>query len=94
MESVGIRDLKRDTSAIIKKVREQKETVEVTFRGQVVAKIVPVETEAERRERLEQTFKKMDELTERISRSGGDSSESNLVARLRDERQRVLDGDR
>ena len=94
MESVGIRDLKRDTSAIIKKVREQKETVEVTFRGQVVAKIVPVETEAERRERLEQTFKKMDELTERISRSGGDSSESNLVARLRDERQRVLEGDR
>ena len=41
MESVGIRELKERTSAIIRRVRETQEEVAITNRGRVVARIVP-----------------------------------------------------
>ena len=43
MESVGIKQLKFDTSGVLRKVRENKETIEVTYRGKVVAHIVPIQ---------------------------------------------------
>jgi len=42
MESVGIRELKERTSEILRLVREQKREVAITYRGKVVARIVPV----------------------------------------------------
>jgi len=42
MESVGIRELKERTSEILRLVREQKQEVAITYRGKVVARIVPV----------------------------------------------------
>lgn len=42
MDSVGIKQLNRDTSAVIRRVRDRQETLEVTYRGKVVARIVPV----------------------------------------------------
>lgn len=41
METVGVRQLKEKTSEIIRRVREDRETFAVTFRGREVAHIVP-----------------------------------------------------
>lgn len=42
MPTVGIRELKQNTSEIVRRVREDFEPVEITYRGEVVARIVPV----------------------------------------------------
>ncbi len=49
MASVGVRELKQHTSEVLRRVRENGETIEVTFRGRVVARLVPVEPRATRR---------------------------------------------
>ena len=86
MLSVGIKELKRDASAIVKKVREEKETVEVTFRGNVVAQIVPVESSKERQARFDRIWKQMDSLTEEISEKWtGDGSAVDAVRESRRE---------
>ncbi|CAA9558881.1 MAG: hypothetical protein AVDCRST_MAG88-1332 [uncultured Thermomicrobiales bacterium] len=43
MASVGVRELKEQTSQILRRVREGRETIEVTYHGKVVARLVPVE---------------------------------------------------
>jgi prevent-host-death family protein len=40
--SIGVRELKANTSGILRRVRDRGETVEATHRGRVVARIVPV----------------------------------------------------
>jgi len=42
MHSIGIRELKQQTSKILQRVREQGEMVEVTYHGKAVARIVPI----------------------------------------------------
>jgi prevent-host-death family protein len=42
MRSVGVRELKANASGILRRVRDRGETVEVTHRGRVVARIVAV----------------------------------------------------
>jgi prevent-host-death family protein len=42
MVSVGIRELKQQTSELIRRVREEGEEIQVTYRGEVVALLVPV----------------------------------------------------
>lgn len=42
MTTVGIRELKRNTSDILWRVRELGKPVEVTYRGVMVARIVPL----------------------------------------------------
>ncbi len=46
MQAVGVRELKEHTSEILRRVREGQETIEVTYRGKVVARLVPVEEPA------------------------------------------------
>ena len=41
MSSVGVRELKEQTSEIIRRVREDGETIDITYRGEVVATITP-----------------------------------------------------
>jgi prevent-host-death family protein len=48
VETVGIRALKEHASAIIRRVHEEGEAIEVTHRGRVVARIVPVAPRAAR----------------------------------------------
>ena len=40
--AVGIRHLKEHTSQVLRRVREHHETIDVTLRGEVVARLVPV----------------------------------------------------
>jgi prevent-host-death family protein len=42
MVTVGIRELKQQTSELIRRVREEGEEIQVTYRGEVVALLVPV----------------------------------------------------
>jgi prevent-host-death family protein len=41
MASVGVRELKEHTSEIVRRVRDDGETIDITYRGEVVATIVP-----------------------------------------------------
>jgi prevent-host-death family protein len=43
MQAVGVRELKERTSEIVRRVREGRETIAVTYRGTVVARLVPAE---------------------------------------------------
>ena len=41
MSDVGIRELKANTSEIVRRVRERGEIVDITYHGEVVARLVP-----------------------------------------------------
>ncbi len=41
MSSVGVRELKEHASEIVRRVREDGETIDVTYRGEIVATLVP-----------------------------------------------------
>jgi antitoxin (DNA-binding transcriptional repressor) of toxin-antitoxin stability system len=42
MRSVGVRELKEHTSEILRQLRESGEMVDITYRGRVIARLVPV----------------------------------------------------
>lgn len=42
MKRVGIRELKQQTSELIRLVREEGQEIQITYRGEVVALLVPV----------------------------------------------------
>jgi prevent-host-death family protein len=42
MVTIGIRELKQQTSKILRRVREDGETIEITYHGEPVARLVPV----------------------------------------------------
>ena len=39
----GVREIKEHTSQILRRVREGRETIDITYRGKVVARLEPVE---------------------------------------------------
>ena len=41
MLTVGVRELKQDTSKILRRVREKGETIEITYHGEIIARLVP-----------------------------------------------------
>jgi prevent-host-death family protein len=67
MESVGIRELKEHTSAIIQRVQEKQEEVAITKRGRVVARIVPQRDEEELRRRDAEIWRGLRDLAKQIS---------------------------
>ena len=87
MLSVGVRELKRDASSIVKRVRDARETVEVTYRGNVVAQIVPVESDEERQARFNRIWKQMDTLAEDISAMW--NSDESAVESVRESRREL-----
>lgn len=68
MSEVGIRELKEKTSDVLRRVREQKESIDITYRGRVVARIVPISSKEERQRHNAAVMKRMDELAEEIGR--------------------------
>ena len=42
MGEVGIRELKQRTSEVLRRVRQRRESVDITYRGRVVSRLVPV----------------------------------------------------
>ena len=66
-ESVGIRELKRDARAIVRTVRDDKQVIDVTYRREIVARIIPVERPDERQRRLDEFSKKLAVLRKEVS---------------------------
>jgi len=66
VKEVGIRELKQRTSDILRRVREGKETVTITYRGRVVAHLVPAEDREARRAEAESVWADMDDLAEEV----------------------------
>jgi prevent-host-death family protein len=71
--SVGIRELKAKASEIVREVRESGEPVDITVRGQVVARLEPTPVAKSSRrmtaEELVEYWRELDELAEEISRN-------------------------
>ena len=68
VRSVGIRELRANASEILRRVREKQEVVDVTCRGQVIARIVPVVPRAETADTLSAVWTDMDRLAGEIGR--------------------------
>jgi prevent-host-death family protein len=43
MDSIGVRELKQHTSRILRSVRERRQSIDVTYRGRIIARLIPVE---------------------------------------------------
>jgi prevent-host-death family protein len=48
MGAVGIRELKTRTSQVIRRVREGRETIDITYHGEIVARVVPASRSSSR----------------------------------------------
>ena len=66
MGEIGVRELKQRASEILRQVREEQETFSVTYRGKVVARLVPVEDVSTERARASAVWTQMDELAREI----------------------------
>lgn len=64
MVTVGIRELKQQTSELIRLVRETGSEIQVTYHGQVVALLVPVRKKTKNAERA---WTQLDSLAAEIS---------------------------
>jgi prevent-host-death family protein len=67
MSAVGVRELKEHASAIVRRVREDKESIDVTYRGEVVARLIPVPRPVDR-ETLERIWEEEDRLAKEIGK--------------------------
>jgi prevent-host-death family protein len=63
MVTVGIRELKQQTSELIRRVREKGDEILVTYHGEVVARIIPV---APSREETGRAWEALDRLAAEI----------------------------
>lgn len=68
MRSVGVRELREKTSQIVRDVREKGEEVDITYRGKVVARIVPSGRTRADREEIAAWWRRHDELGKEISK--------------------------
>ena len=65
--SVGIRELRAKASSILRRVREKNESVDVTYHGEVIARIVPVMSE-DKTESLNAIWTDLDRLAGEIGK--------------------------
>ncbi len=68
MAEIGVRELKQKTSEVIRRVREERTAYDVTYRGRVVARIVPVGRKPYDREEARRLLREMDKLAEEIGK--------------------------
>ena len=67
MVTVGIRELKQNTSKLLRRVREEGEIIEITYYGEVIARLVPVNPPAAADQDLAAIWADMDQLAAEIS---------------------------
>jgi prevent-host-death family protein len=66
LAEIGIRELKQHASEILRRVRENKEVVTITYRGKPVARLVPVESMEDKRAEARAVLAEMDELAREL----------------------------
>lgn len=67
MSLVGVRELKTNASELVRRVREQGEIIDITYYGEVVARLVPVKEVKTRPEELAELWTEMDRLAQEVS---------------------------
>lgn len=67
MRSVGIRELKEHTTEILTRVRDEGQPIDITYRGEVIARIVPVGRTEAQRAQARQTLQSMEALIAEIA---------------------------
>lgn len=67
MDTIGVRELKQQTSRILRRVREGGEIIEITYHGVPIARLVPVNPPAPSKEELAAIWADLDQLTAEIS---------------------------
>ena len=67
MITVGVRELKRQTSRILRRVREEGEIIEITYHGEIIARLVPVNSPALSAKEVAAKWADLDQLTAEIN---------------------------
>jgi prevent-host-death family protein len=67
METIGIRELKQHTSKIMRRVRENGETIEITYHGEPVAQLIPIHSPIPTAEEMAAILTDIDQLSAEIS---------------------------
>jgi prevent-host-death family protein len=66
MVSVGLKELRDHASALVRRVREEGEIIEITYHGEAVARIVPVRPVSPTDVEVDAMFTRLDALTAEI----------------------------
>lgn len=66
MRAVGVWELKEHASEILRRVRERGESVDVTYHGRIIARIVPLQELPGSRQELREFWVDWDQLAEQI----------------------------
>jgi prevent-host-death family protein len=85
MISVGVRELREDLSKWLQRVRDEGEIIEVTVRGEAVARLVPMRRKWRSPEEVDEMFEGLDELAAEISEYWKDDLDS--VEAVREQRR-------
>ena len=67
MVTVGVRELKQQLSRLLRLVRDEGEMVEITYRGEAVARLVPVDPPAPAPEEMEAILADLEQLAVEVS---------------------------
>jgi len=66
MATVGIQDIETRADEIVRRVRDEHETIELTYLGETVGQIAPVRTRVDR-EAIEKSWKEWQDFFDRIA---------------------------
>jgi prevent-host-death family protein len=66
MKSVGARELKENAGKVLRRVREGRESIEITWHGRAIARLVPVLPAKAAPEKLTKIWSDLDHLSEEI----------------------------
>ena len=66
MKSVGARELKENAGEVLRRVREQRESIEITWHGRAIARLVPVTAAKAEPKNLAKIWSDLDRLSEEI----------------------------
>lgn len=66
MISVGVRELREDLSKILQRVRDEGEVIEITLRGEAVARMIPLKKQPPSPEESAKRFSDLDQLIAEI----------------------------
>ncbi len=82
MQKVGVRDLKINASEIIRRMREEGESFEVTYRGETVGRIVPLRRHSDE-ETIEASLRRWQALIDEIAEHADEVSADETMREIR-----------
>jgi len=75
-KSIGIRELRAKAGRVVRRVKQKREAIDITYRGEVVARLVPVEPAAEAEARLRDWWEEWDRLAVEVGKRWKDDGKS------------------